>query len=642
MMKNKKVIKEMLNFQDLTEEEKKSRGILGRLYGPCASIIAPTRNGRKYSDEVWEKVFNENEIVKEMFANGGIPMELDHPADREETCSEKIAAMLPEPPKKDNDGHLICYVDLIDTPCGRIAYQLAKYGFKLGISSRGTGDLYTDADGNESVDPDTYDFTTFDLVLLPAVKDARLTMTESYKPSNEAGFKKALVESLEVASDADKRVMEETLKDLNISLTEEVCVEDVPYEDPEEPITDLLIEETSEETPVIEETESTEEANEPSEETSTEAPVEEVSEEPSEEENIEPEVEAGEEAVVEAPKAETIGDLVKELTEYNDDLSVEFKPLVIEDKEYEIAGLEFDNSEEGKVVITIGYNSEKGDNIDSSEEKVEGEEPAEPATIADDETSTSEEVASEEAVDDGNEEVIESLKEMIRQKNLLEQTVSDLKAAKTVGDAEVEHLKEELNKYKTSFARVSELAADSKRFEKEVQSLTEQLSKKDSEIAELKQAHKVSLTESAKAKADEVKVLTEKLATKAQEVEDVKVQATENATALRKTINERTEIAKKYKAKYESVVRRYIESKASMLGVRPTEITSRLNEHYSLDDVDKVCEELLDINFNTLPFNTGRGAKVNIKESNERKVQASDPDNGYEIDDDLLILAGLK
>lgn len=184
-MKNKidyNVIREALNLVELTEEEKQRRGILARLFGPCASIIAPTRNGRMYSDELWEKVFKENEIVREMFENGGCPLELDHPVDREETCSEKIAAMLPEPPKRDKDGHLICYIDLLDTPCGKIAYQLAKYGFRLGISSRGTGDLYTDENGNESVDPNTYDFTTFDLVLLPAVKDARLSMCESYAP----------------------------------------------------------------------------------------------------------------------------------------------------------------------------------------------------------------------------------------------------------------------------------------------------------------------------------------------------------------------------------------------------------------------------------------------------------------------------
>ena len=85
MVKDK--IKEALDFQPLTADEKKDRHILGRLYGPCASIIDPTRNGRMYTEELWDGVFEKNEIINEWFENGGIPMELDHPEERTETKS---------------------------------------------------------------------------------------------------------------------------------------------------------------------------------------------------------------------------------------------------------------------------------------------------------------------------------------------------------------------------------------------------------------------------------------------------------------------------------------------------------------------------------------------------------------------------
>ena len=49
----KDVIRETLAFEDLTAEEKEKRHILGRLYGPVADVINPTRNGRKYSEELW-------------------------------------------------------------------------------------------------------------------------------------------------------------------------------------------------------------------------------------------------------------------------------------------------------------------------------------------------------------------------------------------------------------------------------------------------------------------------------------------------------------------------------------------------------------------------------------------------------------
>lgn len=217
-----------LKFKELSPEEKQQRGILGRLYGPIASIMTATRNGRKYTESLWEKVFD-NPLTKEMFAQGGVPGELDHPVDREETCSEKIAIMMPEPPTKGTDGKLMGYFDIIDTPCGRIAYALAKYGFNLGISSRGSGDTYTDYDGQETVDEDTYSFNAFDLVLLPACKDARLQLAESLD-TNKVNFRRALQESLETSSVEDRKIMTEALDNLNIEYdnpSDEIKAEDV-------------------------------------------------------------------------------------------------------------------------------------------------------------------------------------------------------------------------------------------------------------------------------------------------------------------------------------------------------------------------------------------------------------------------------
>lgn len=207
---------EDLQFQELTPEEKQSRGILARLTGPIASFTKGTRNGRKYSDKLWEKAFDAP-LVKEMFKNGGLPGELQHPEGRSETDPTKIAIMMPEPPKKDAKGHLVASVDILDTPCGQIAYQLGKYGFKFGISSRGEGDLIQDFSGEESVDPDTYTLNAFDLVLIPACEDARLQFNESLetKPTNR--LRTILSEALENASDVDRKIMEEALDELDLS-----------------------------------------------------------------------------------------------------------------------------------------------------------------------------------------------------------------------------------------------------------------------------------------------------------------------------------------------------------------------------------------------------------------------------------------
>lgn len=216
-------------YKKLTEAEQKQRGILGRLAGPCADFIQATRNGRKYSEELWENVFS-NDLMKEKIKNRCCFGELGHPTDRTETDMEKIALCLAELPKKGSDGKLYGVFDILDTPNGRILKALCDYGCNIGISSRGQGDLITDLDGNEAVDPDTYDCEGFDAVLMPGVEAARLKyVTESLNKENSKGLKLALTESLKKASDDDRKIMEETLKDLNITLDEEEKSEDKIY-----------------------------------------------------------------------------------------------------------------------------------------------------------------------------------------------------------------------------------------------------------------------------------------------------------------------------------------------------------------------------------------------------------------------------
>lgn len=216
-----------LVFADLSEEEKQKRGILGRLYGPCADIIHSTRNGRKYSDKLWEKVFQQP-LVEEMFKVGGIPGEIDHPKDRSDTDSSRIAIMMPEKPKKGKDGKLMAYFDILDTPCGKIAYQLAKYGFKWGVSSRGEGDIIEGWNGEQNVDPNSYQLNAFDLVLIPSVEQARLNMiTESLDKESQKALKTSISESLNNATPNDKKIMEETLKQLNIDYIDKTLNEEV-------------------------------------------------------------------------------------------------------------------------------------------------------------------------------------------------------------------------------------------------------------------------------------------------------------------------------------------------------------------------------------------------------------------------------
>lgn len=615
--KNKKVL-EALQMQPLSDEEKASRHILARLYGPIATTKEKTRNGRGYNKDLWEKALAD-EIFQEKIANKSLFLELGHPLDREETDMEKVCACIPEMPRI-VDGDLYAYVDILDTKNGRLLKTLCDYGFVPGISSRGSGDIMA----NDEVDPETFFLETWDIVQLPAVKKARLAMCESLGSKT---LSKALRESLEKASEEEKKEMLEALDQLDIKLTEEVTVDTsdipvVPAMDGGDEEAGLLMEADEE----------------------IEEPVEEVEEEQVEAEEEIPEEKEDEVETEEEIEVNTVKTFIDMLGDYEEDLEVEFKPIVIGEKEYEVTGMEFDD-EEGKVVVSIGYNLPEEVEEEDNKEEAEVEETAADEEVSSEEEPVSEEEVeeSEEAVDDGDEEVFESLKEMVRQKDLLENEIRDLKNQKTVSDAEVKGLKEELEKYKSGFIRVSELASKSTKLDKEVKSLKEQLESRDSKINDLqtKIEKQTRLTESVKADDSKVKALTEKLVAVQTEAENTEEAFRTKLEESRKAVQKNANVAKAYKSKYEAVLERYISTKANMLGVRTTDITSRLAESYTLDDIDQVCEDLLDMGRPAFGLGLGK-PKVKINESKVNTKKPADPNNGYEIDDDLLILAGLK
>ena len=204
-----------MEYQKLSPEEMQKRGILGRLIGTIADFTNPTRNGRLYSEELWDKAFD-SPIMKEKIENRCCLGELGHPSNRSETDIEKVAICLAEVPKK-NKGVLQGVFDILDTPNGRILKTLCDYGCKIGVSSRGEGDTYIDFDGQESVDPNTYSLECWDAVLIPAVQAARpVYVTESLqKPT--LSLTESLNKLVEESSDEDKKVMKETLSNLNLN-----------------------------------------------------------------------------------------------------------------------------------------------------------------------------------------------------------------------------------------------------------------------------------------------------------------------------------------------------------------------------------------------------------------------------------------
>ena len=667
-LKNKLIL-EALQMQPLSPEEMTARHILGRLYGPIATCIESTRNGRLYNKPLWERAL-EDEIFLEKVATKALFLELGHPADREETDMKQACACIPEVPKIVGDD-LYAYVDILDTPNGRLLKTLVDYGFVPGISSRGSGDVMD----NNQVDPETFFLETWDIVQLPAVKKARLNVCESLD-SNGIKLKKALAESYKAAKEEDKDTMKKALENLNIDIKDELTesveetetedlgkriltAEDIPW-DPEEDETlledaDEDTDETSDEDEVAEvedaeDTEETENVDTEVEDDASTDDTENTDTEETTEKAVDDETEVDVNSRNEA-ELDTVGDAIEMLSEYDEDTKIEVDSVQIDGKEYQIDGFSsFVDDEGDEDILVIGVDCDSSEN--SSEdteidiEAIDPEEDEEPSVETIEEV---DEDNSDSADDDGDVEVIESLKEMVRQKEALENEVSDLRKAKTVGDAKEQELQEKLTRYRSALVNTRVEAAKVPELQEQVEKLKEQLTQSNQTIKTLteKVNNARQLKESVENSKVAVKRLNEELSTLTKKSKTLEAKLEGQTKLYTEKLQERTNLAKNYKARFIETLTRYVESKASMLNVKPSEITSRLNENYTLADVDAVCDQILEstINFGRLPFGVRTKTSARIAESVSKSAIANsrtNPEYGYEIDDSLLELAGLK
>ena len=642
---NNNTILETLKLQPLTEEEKARRHILGRWYGPIATCSESTRNGRRYNRALWEKAMND-ELFHEKIANKCLFLELGHPLDREETDMSKVCACIPELPKIINDDLCAC-IDILDTPNGRILKTLCDYGFIPGVSSRGSGDVMP----NNDVDPETFFLETFDVVSIPAVKKARLSMCESLD-NNSAKLRQALTESFNSASEEDKVIMKETLENLNIDIENELSeeepiieeapqkvltAEDIPWSEDE---SEVLVEEIpNDENPDNEESEIEDSTEEPNEE------VVDVDEEESSEEII-PEDNESEVIAIDIDSADTdnldtVGDAIELLQEYDDDVKVELEPVNINGEEIELDGFTSFVDDEGKEpILVLGVHCKETDEeSDIAEENIEQETDEETP----DETIEEVEETEESAEDNGDKEVFESLKEMVRQKEALETEISDLRKARSVGDAKELELQEKLQRYRTAFKTTSAEAAKVPELEAKVKELTEKLTQSQNDVKTLtEKVNKAQqLKESIEGNKANERRLNEEVSRLTKQSKTLEAKLEGQTKVYTEKLQERTNLAKAYKARFIETLTKYVESKATMLGITPSEITSRLNENYTLKDVDAVCDQILDstVNFSRLPFGGRTKTSARIAESISRTTK-----NNYDDDDlsDLYELAGLK
>ena len=668
---------ENLTLNDKVKFDNKGGAILGILEGPIADPKHPTRNGRLYNERLWENVLS-NDIVREQFANGGILGELDHPKDRDDICTEKVAVLMPEPPTKNKNGEYIGKFNILDTPCGRIVYTLAKAGFKLGVSSRGNGD-YDEYTGE--VDPDSYDFTCFDVVVLPAVKDARMKLvTEDFK--KQKTFKTLLKEQLDRSSDEDKRIMEETLKNIKENLDNPQNQADFKknhpdfsknfnfnkygkYFDKDGKLVDEkgyfdAIKNLGDAGVAIKEAYDHHKCvicGKDFDGWGNNAwPVK---------DGICCD-ECNQEEVIPARLAQ----LYKNKSKLKEDKEEEIPDISVKDNTLTVdiddtPEVEKSGGEEETCAECEEFDTKLKDFLDTflktQDLEAEGEEEkdlfvklfhetfpeldccAEKHNDIDDEvTDTTSELAAKDTGAEDDVVLLEQLQNTLKENRLLKKELKNLQAEKAVGNSKVTKLNEELNQFKSIAALAGKKALNLKSYENEnlklkeqFNSLKENLNKAQKDLSSKQKDVEDSKSQITKL-SEENKNLKEQL--------DAKIQS---STKLEQNYQKSTKLIEKYKNFAHEIANRYIDSKALALGVSSNEIKNRLSESYTLDEVDEVCEDLQDysINISKLPFQVNKPGSMRARLREDRsKDPLKDMDSQYDdtVDDYLLDLAGLR
>ena len=160
------LLQEHLNFDAaglklLNEGEGEGQGKNMFMEGIFIQGGIKNHNGRVYPiDQIRRAVEVVNEAIRQ---DNGVPGELDHPQELQihlDRVSHSITKMWMDGPN--GMGKL----KLLPTPCGQIARTLLESGVKLGVSSRGSGNV----DYNGSVSD--FEMLTVDIVAKPSAPSA--------------------------------------------------------------------------------------------------------------------------------------------------------------------------------------------------------------------------------------------------------------------------------------------------------------------------------------------------------------------------------------------------------------------------------------------------------------------------------------
>lgn len=129
--------------------------------GPFLQAVTRNRNGRVYPQHIIEREVNKFQSLIESREAVG---ELSHP-DSGEINPDRAAILITDLHMDRNLG--MGKAKVLSTPCGKILESLLNDGVRMGVSSRGTGNL-----GKDNVVCEDFSLLTIDAVYMPSAQVA--------------------------------------------------------------------------------------------------------------------------------------------------------------------------------------------------------------------------------------------------------------------------------------------------------------------------------------------------------------------------------------------------------------------------------------------------------------------------------------
>jgi len=261
--------------------------------------------------------------------------------------------------------------------------------------------------------------------------------------------------------------------------------------------------------------------------------------------------------------------------------------------------------------------------------------------------------SNDEAVNDGA-DLVKDLQEALKANADLSKQVTNLQEKLSVCYAKDVKNEAAVAKLKKAVVTLSEDARKYSAVRNQLASMKEQLEEKSKQFIEQRdlcesykqrlihiQDSRRSLNESIDAKNSNIKDLSNEVKQLRTELQESKNNSLKEVNQLKEELQElkgdsqvknsqyakklanANALVEKYRKTAETAANRYIESKAKQLGVSITEIKNKLEENYTFDDVDKICEQLRSykMNINKLPFNFTKNniSRVAMNESKQTK-----------------------